>query len=86
MGMTPGDCRHSRLLERLGKDRARAGRVRTLFGEGFVLDDLQTIPASQTTLFTPPRQRLGCAGVTCETATVDRARFAANLSSGKGTA
>ena len=76
MGMTPGDCRHSRLLERLGIDRARAGRVRTLFGEGFVLDDLQTIPASWTTLFTPPRQRLGCADVTSRIATVARLRFA----------
>ena len=59
-----------------GIDKGRAGRAHSLYGEGFVLDDLQTISASGTTLFTSPRQRLGCAGVTSETATVDRSRLA----------
>jgi hypothetical protein len=52
-------------------------------GEGFVLDDLQTISASRATLFTPPRQGLGRADVTSGTVTVVRLRFAADLSPGK---
>ena len=55
-----------------------------MYGEGFVLDDLQTISASGTTLFTSPRQRPGCEVVTSETVIADRSRLADDLSPGKG--